>query len=215
MVRVLAVRFHNELHPETWQRLLNPLPLPLQQKASRYIRWQDRTASLLGRYLLLEALRPYGFNADCLHHLRYSSYKRPFLDWPGDFNLSHSGTWVVCAVVPEGQVGIDVEKYRDLSFNDFRRCFTQREWAVIDHSEDPLSAFFRYWAAKESVIKADGRGLYAPLQSIEVGANFATSDQGEWHLQPVTLDDGYACCLATSQPVSGVSLQEIPLEQLA
>ncbi len=79
-----------------------------------------------------------------------------------DFNISHSGNRVVCILSTQGRVGIDLEETGDIAIDDFQSQFTTAEWAAITGSSMPLQTFYHYWTAKESLIKADGKGLQIP-----------------------------------------------------
>ncbi|MEE8398150.1 MAG: 4'-phosphopantetheinyl transferase superfamily protein, partial [Desulfobacterales bacterium] len=64
---------------------------------------------------------------------------------------------VVGADVAGKRIGIDIEKFRPCSPGLFRKTAEEEEWALSD--DDPLQLFFRYWTAKESVLKASGTGV--------------------------------------------------------
>jgi len=79
------------------------------------------------------------------------------------FNLSHAHGRVLVAVSRAQEVGIDLERVRsDVPVENLsRRFFTQSEHMTIMHSapEQHTAIFFRYWVAKEAVLKAQGIGL--------------------------------------------------------
>ncbi len=87
------------------------------------------------------------------------------------FNLSHSGERAVLAVA-RSPVGADVEHQRP--GRNVRglagRYFHRSERAAIEAASDARRAavFFRYWVAKEAVLKAQGTGLALPLAAFEV-----------------------------------------------
>ncbi len=74
------------------------------------------------------------------------------------WSLSHK-TRYVCGVVAPLPIGIDVEKVRNFSEGLFKKTATEREWALADMESDSVMAFFRYWTAKEAVLKATGIGI--------------------------------------------------------
>ncbi len=91
------------------------------------------------------------------------------------FNLSHSGSWALLAVAMEGDLGVDIEEIR--SFDDFeslaRNTFSPAETGALLRLPEAsrLEGFFACWARKESLIKADGRGLGVPLDGFEVNVS--------------------------------------------
>ena len=46
-----------------------------------------------------------------------------------------------------------------LSEGLFRKTATEQEWALADMQTDSVMSFFRYWTAKEAVLKATGIGI--------------------------------------------------------
>jgi 4'-phosphopantetheinyl transferase len=79
------------------------------------------------------------------------------------FNLSHAHGRALMAVSRAQEVGIDLELVRsDVPVENLsRRFFTQSEYTTIMQSapEQRAAIFFRYWVAKEAVLKAQGIGL--------------------------------------------------------
>ncbi len=74
------------------------------------------------------------------------------------WSISHK-TRYVCGVVAPAQIGIDIERVRRFSDGLFKKTATDREWALADMESDSVMAFFRYWTAKEAVLKATGVGI--------------------------------------------------------
>jgi 4'-phosphopantetheinyl transferase len=78
-----------------------------------------------------------------------------------EFNASHSGNLVALAFATETAVGIDVECRRRL--HDVvalaQRYFSEEELTIVRSSSDPADAFFAIWTAKESIVKASGKGI--------------------------------------------------------
>ena len=72
------------------------------------------------------------------------------------WSLSHKPTYVAAVVAPE-RIGIDIEEIRTCSESLFRKIADRREWGLAD--TDKFKLFFRYWTAKEAVLKAVGTGL--------------------------------------------------------
>jgi 4'-phosphopantetheinyl transferase len=79
------------------------------------------------------------------------------------FNLSHAHGRALVAVSRTQEVGIDLELVRsDVPVEKLSgRFFTQLEHTTIMQSapEQRAAIFFRYWVAKEAVLKAHGIGL--------------------------------------------------------
>jgi len=79
------------------------------------------------------------------------------LPFDGNYwSVTHKPEYVGGVIASE-QIGIDIEKIRPCSKALFKKTADDREWALSD--TDPLPLFFRYWTAKEAVLKAVGKGL--------------------------------------------------------
>ncbi len=72
------------------------------------------------------------------------------------WSLSHSIDRVAAVVAPYG-VGIDLEQIREVSPLLRDQVASEAEWQLAP-DYDP-TVFFRYWTAKEAVLKASGDGL--------------------------------------------------------
>jgi len=73
------------------------------------------------------------------------------------WSITHTLCYVAGVVAP-GPVGIDIETIRPRSSALLRRIADAEEWNLAG-SKDRWRCFFRFWTAKESVLKAVGIGL--------------------------------------------------------
>jgi|SRR6185312_16096975 len=210
-VDLYATEYRSPLPDLVFRSLLTHLPPAFQQKVIRFRNWEDRHAALLGKLLLRLALQNAGYEPD-LSRLHYTPEQKPFLPEGPAFNLSHSGNRVLCLLGGNEPLGVDIESLSPLPFDDFQPQFTEKEWAVIRQAPSPLHAFYRFWTAKESILKADGRGLGIPLQSIDLsGSMVVTLDDTTWAVHELPLFDGYACawCTVHSDPPPAIELHEV------
>ena len=110
------------------------------------------------------------------------------------FNLSHSGNYVVCAL-GRTPVGIDIQipTARREYFLDRICSGQQRAW--LRSRNDSPEAVALLWSMKESLCKYDGRGLTRPINVIDVplpeagerrkeqnGLNFYLRESQNWQL---------------------------------
>jgi len=88
------------------------------------------------------------------------------------FNLSHSGSMALLAIMNKTEIGSDIEHINKRHATDdiAARFFSPAEqMAYRSFSEQERThAFFRCWSRKEAVIKALGEGLSCPLGSFDV-----------------------------------------------
>ena len=71
------------------------------------------------------------------------------------WSITHKNEYVGGVVCPS-PTGIDIEKICTRSESLFRKTAEEAEWALADKT---FTTFFRYWTAKEAVLKAAGIGL--------------------------------------------------------
>ena len=89
---------------------------------------------------------------------------------PVFFNISNSNNLCAYAFSPDAEVGIDIEKIRDLPDIDqlIERNLTnsEREYCLKIPGKK-LSRFFQFWTFKESYLKAIGEGMRLTPENME------------------------------------------------
>lgn len=199
MTQLFYARISDPLPQPLLNAYLAQLPHSLTGPILRYKRWEDRQASLYGKLLLHNGLVALGYDRKVLTLLQYSAHKRPYLNAEIDFNISHSGEYVVCVISDSYRVGVDIERVQAIDFDDFLTVWTADEWAHIRASEPTYACFYKFWTQKEAVIKADGKGFSIPLQTIKLLPDVALLNSDVWHLSEVKLAQDYVMHLATDQ----------------
>src|SRR3982751_1295192 len=104
MIKIYFSSYSKKLSNSDFSAYLNLLPAELEQKIMRFRRWEDQHASLYGKLLLMRGLEEAGLDADLIH-LKHTSYGRLYLESTPDFNISHSGFFVVCAFSFQSKIG--------------------------------------------------------------------------------------------------------------
>lgn len=209
MVDIFYTYFNNQLPADNYNKYLERLPLEMQKKNKAYRFWQDKHAHLFGKLLLLECFNQYGLSASELSNIRYNYYNRPYLPHSSfDFNISHSGNYVICAISRELKVGIDIETIKPVDFNEFTEVMNEDQWKHIVNNENSKEIFFQYWAIKESVIKADSRGLSLPLKEITIdfSQNKVHCQSHTWFFKKLEIDKSIAAYLTTDKELSSYQL---------
>ena len=127
------------------------------------------------------------------------------------FNLTHSGGRALLAVSRCRELGIDLEQVRPnietLSIS--RNYFFGSERDAIEGALSVMrdNTFFRYWVAKEAVLKAQGIGLGFPLDQFRVDflpdghtARIETFDasrlDGGWTVRLLPCESGWLAAVA-------------------
>lgn len=188
------------------------MPRNLHGRITRYQRWEDCQAGLISRLLLLEGLKEFGICATELSHLKHDSNRRPYLDGPLDFNLSHSGGWVICSISDTHRVGVDVEKVRPVLLDDFRQVISRTEQEMIKAESEPYRVFYDLWTRKEAVAKADGRGLFLPFTEIALHHGGANVQGCQWYTCKIAIPDDHAAYLATNKPVDSLLIRALSFD---
>jgi len=175
------------------------LPLYMQKKLLKFRRWQDAHAYLYGRLLLKEGLLEFGFNSS-LELMRKGEFGKPYFeDADFSFNISHSGDYIVCVISSDEKenIGIDIEKISLIDLDDFSSVLSPREKSLVDSNEK----FYNYWTRKEAIIKADGRGLLIPLDTLEtIDLSVALGEQ-QYFLKKINIDREYKAHIASLKKI--------------
>ncbi|WP_118972994.1 4'-phosphopantetheinyl transferase family protein [Taibaiella koreensis] len=209
MVLVLYTFFSDAAEDDiAFERLLLTLPVTFHEVASRYKRSKNRWAFLLGKLLIQRGFAALGLSGSyTLSDLAYTAYNKPFI--PGgvvDFNIAHSEYCVVCALSTTCRLGIDIECIHPVETDAYYSIMTDEERLDIKRSDDKLTHFYRYWTAKESVLKANGKGLNIPLQSFSIKDKQTQLEHTHWFLNEIPIPGNYICHLATNDQMAASTI---------
>jgi 4'-phosphopantetheinyl transferase len=185
-------------------------------RAARFISQQDQLRFVLAHGGLRAVLGRYlGLGPDAVE-LDRSEAGKPFVrkERRGQsaitFNMSHAHGRALIAVSKGREVGVDLERIRsDVEVAKLsERYFAPSEQASIMELAQELRAprFFRYWVAKEAVLKAQGIGLQALSQcEIILGADGADAEilvpsgsplLNNWRVRLLSCDEGWEAAVA-------------------
>jgi len=192
----------NSLLPETlYQKYWSYLPAQEQGRLERLRQPGDRDLSFLGKLLLVEQLKNWGYGPLSLAHLKYTDHKRPYLDAAIDFNISHTTGLVMCAAGENLRVGIDCERLITVDPAQFAAFFSPDERVAAETSP---RRFFELWCRKEALIKAIGVGVYADLTEMSVLNESYQYGEETYYFYSLPVPDDYCAVLVCNQP--GVQL---------
>jgi 4'-phosphopantetheinyl transferase len=196
-------------------------------RAGRFRIAADRDRFVVARACLRYVLSSYGAGRPERIRFHYGWKGKPVLTADRDlhFNLSHSKDLAIVALARGAEVGIDVERIRDVPSARAiaRRFFSPAESAVLTRlpSSDFKEAFWRCWTRKEAYVKACGDGLSLPLDSFDVSLEIrgwsllvaTRPDAGEahrWQLLDVNVGPGYVAALAVGGRVKRLRCVRFP-----
>jgi 4'-phosphopantetheinyl transferase len=190
-----------------------------QHRAARLVREGDRQRFVLAHGALRIVLSRYlGLGPDVLELYR-SEAGKPSLTRESrgqsaiTFNMSHAHGRALIAVSKGQEVGVDLERIRsDVEVVKLsERFFAPSEHATIMQStqEQRAARFFRYWVAKEAVLKAQGVGLRALNQcEILLGADGVGAEvlvpvgsrlQDNWRIRLLSCGEGWEAAVAAQE----------------
>ena len=189
MISIFYCTSSVELDRGVFQFFLEKLPLNLRSPILKFKSPEDRQRALFAKLLLIEGLKDLGLHNYSLNQLQSSEYQRPYFKGNIDFNISHSGFYIICAISLDNRVGIDVEEIREIPVSDFDREFSKIEMEYINNSRNSMSEFYKLWTQKEAFLKAIGTGLYTPLNIISVIENTIHWNDKRWFLTEINLPE--------------------------
>ncbi len=175
--------------------------LPWKERRNKVERLRfdkDRRLSLGAGLLCAWSLRQAG--ASDLE-LALGPHKKPYLAHVPHlhYNLSHSGTFVICAVSGES-VGADVQELHANDAGVARICYTAAEQRWIAAQDDADWAFTRLWARKESYLKLLGTGLSKDALSFEAMPG-ASPEEGVEFCESERPGHAICVCMRVGDPV--------------
>ncbi len=202
--------------PRCLERCAQWLDKEEQHRAARLVREEDRQRYVLAHGGLRAVLSRYlGVGPDVVELCR-NEVGKPFVTRKSQgqslitFNMSHAHGRALIAVSKGQEVGVDLERIRsDVEVEKLsERYFAPSEHATIMQltEEQRAARFFRYWVAKEAVLKAQGIGLQALSQcEILLGAEGIGAEvlvpvgsplQNNWKVRLLSCDEGWEAAVA-------------------
>lgn len=165
MVKIYVADISNLPDPLLNSELLHRLPLNRQQRIYKMKQENNRKQSMGVGLLLQKVLALYNIQDS---QVCEGEHGKPMVEGL-EFNLSHSGNLVICAV-SDKPVGCDIEEIRQAPKGVAERCFSDSEQVFVNSffGEEYNCAFFRIWTMKESYVKMTGEGLGLPVEAYEV-----------------------------------------------
>lgn len=142
---------------------------------------------------------------------KYNSYGKPYLSETPEigFNLSHSDDQVLIAIARNSEVGVDIEKIKDIDIEPIiNRILSPLELEEISNltGEKRTHAFYNVWTQKEAAVKALGIGLSTLTSNFNVTIHHAdhpyTIKIGEQSLsvKHINWNPEYSSAIALSSP---------------
>lgn len=168
-MEIFAMDIAEEAMAARYEQMLNWVPAEKRNRLQRFHRKEDALRGLGGEVLVRWlACSRLNLANDQVVFAR-AQHGKPFIEGCPElqFNVSHAGKWVLCAMDAE-PLGVDIEEMRSIDLEVGRICFSEQEFAALMQcpEKERLDSFYELWTLKESFAKADGRGLNLPLKKV-------------------------------------------------
>lgn len=205
-VHLFALHMGPQLLQWEWDAFLFKLPNEERNRILKYKHWQDRQRALLGSTLVRWTIRAF----TGLQHIQITRDKtgRPYLagknQWEGDFNLSHSGEWIVVALTNHGHVGVDVEKIDLINDDVMGYAMTEAEINLINEKSklNRINTFYELWTMKEAIFKT---GLFPDATPKSLDTVKMTSKDKAIHTQLFYVDSDHPVSVCYDQVQASVT----------
>ncbi len=169
----------NSLTPDGYSKWYNLMSKEKKSKVDKLRFEADKKRSVCGDMLAKKAVAEFlGMCAENVM-LDIKENGKPYpTNADAEFNISHSGDWVVCAV-SQKPVGIDIEEIRPINLKIAKKFYTEDEiFYLFGHTpteeeytqtEDAeiYTRFFEIWTGKEAYLKYTGEGITVCLNKLK------------------------------------------------
>ena len=220
MVEIYIVKINEGINASLINQVMSCLSSERRKRILKFRNIEDSRRSIISELLV----RSLAMNKLKLNNAEITfgenAYKKPYLKSATsfEFNVSHSGDWVVCAIDTE-PVGIDVEQIKPIDFDIAKNFFTAEEYRslTLTKPSEQLPYFYELWTLKESYIKAVGIGLSLPLDSFSFRKDDVlrtiTVEEGTYplyYLQTIWLESNYvlSICSVRNDAFTPIVVQE-------
>tara|TARA_R100000365_G_C2715968_1_gene49894 strand:- start:45 stop:689 length:645 start_codon:yes stop_codon:yes gene_type:complete len=183
----------NEDFRKSYKFYLSQIPIELRKDILKFRNISDQHRCLVGKLLVRFALFQEGYGHNVLLNCKRDINNRPYLNEKIDFNISHSGEYVVCAVTNNGFLGVDIERMDSIKIESLLYLFNESE---IEKINNRLDMFYLLWTQKEALSKAIGKGLVVNLKDILIEDGIGFYGNSFWNLKSFDIKENYMCHMA-------------------
>lgn len=162
------IRNLSDVEYDKWYSLMSE---DKQRRVDRFRFVDDKKRTVAGEMLARKALVEWcSVSSESIVFDEHECGKPFVVGLDVEFNISHSGDMVVCAV-NDKPVGIDIEQIRPIDLGVAKRICTERELLYLfghvpieedfvgTSNHEILTQFFEIWTAKEAYGKCIGTGI--------------------------------------------------------
>lgn len=161
-MEIYAVKIYN-ISEEKLKELCLLIDSEKKYKVEKFVNKKDKIRTVIGEILIRTIIVENLKISNKYIRFNKNQYGKPYLkEYTNfNFNISHSGDYVVCAI-DDKPIGIDVEEVKHIDYEEIaKNFFTTNEFEYIVNRDlkFKLNRFYEIWTLKESYIKCCGKGL--------------------------------------------------------
>lgn len=183
------------------------------EKINRLSKTGDKLRCMAAGLLIYYIKEQYNVEGE----LKIDKFGKPyFSNSKIQFNLSHSGGYVIAAVSGE-RIGIDIQRIKQDKHRIAEKNFLGSECAYINEKEDEMlmqQRFCEIWTIKEAYLKNIGIGLRKPLNSFEISFKGNTPQivgKKEYRFVQFKIDEQYVVAVCASAKDKEFYIKEVTL----
>jgi len=188
LIKIYALDINKDTTP-TFNRCLNLVSKDKQNKIHKFKLIEDKKRSLYAEVLIRS-----DFN----------------------FNISHSGKWVVAAI-SKNNIGIDIEKIEPINFTSLaKRFFSKCEYNQLISLpiDKQMDFFYSLWIFKESYLKFLGVGLHLSTSSFSVQIDGEKVKINDSYLNQINFDKKYKLAVCSKNFKTPISVKILDINKL-
>ncbi len=175
------------------------------KKAERLRLYEDKLRCITGGLLIKRFLGEAPISKN--------KFGKPIAENGVEFNLSHSGDYVILAVSNQ-PIGCDIEKVKLVSTAKMGRfVFGDKELKLLTSSTDRLTVFFDLWTKKEALLKCIGEGFHRNAKTVDVSQNTFSENNRIFYFKTFHFAD-YTISLCSSSNQFPTSIQFVNLTDI-
>jgi 4'-phosphopantetheinyl transferase len=222
----LTNNYNDLILPHTIHKFWQCLSTDEKSQAAKYYSKQLSHQYIVSHGILRYILSYYTSQFPQNIEFIYNEYGKPFLKNNSrniQFNMSHSYGMVAYVITLNYKVGIDIELYdENLNIQELTDLiFTKAEYKFFTtlKNQEKFRFFYSLWTKKESLIKANGRGLSYPINTIETMiltvdkkiflANKENNSGQVWYYFPLEVPQNYSGAIAIEYKINKIIYLEM------
>lgn len=178
---------------DDYKNLIPNVPEFIQKQIKSYVKENDQKRCLFGKLVLRKLLMEFGYPKNVLQEIKIDENNRPYINQDIDFNISHSGDYVICAISTQSRIGIDIEEVKDIDVDGIKgMVFNDEDDKNFNSTQKLLDLFYDTWTLKEATLKANGKGLLIPMKDIEMHGKNVTCSNQLWNFSKLNINKDYS-----------------------